>query len=260
MTTEHDLKLLAEYEDDSGGSWIVTYADLITLMLTFFILLYSMSSLELERFKYVMHSIQGSLGTTPVMTLDETATDTLFTDHEQILAGTSEVLANQRRKDMLKEIQDFIEQAGLKENIEVTLFQSKIVIRIKDRFFFESGESAMNHAAVPILDKIVDIFVAYPEFSIDIAGHTDDRPISTPEFPSNWELSTIRATSVLRILINDGIDPKRLTATGYADVMPLVENDSPENRSKNRRVEFILEKAVEDEDEIEAKDKISSSN
>lgn len=244
LTTEQEYSLTQE-NDDSGESWIVTYADLITLMLTFFILLYSMSTLELEKFKNVMQSIQGSLGETPVVTVDEAAADTLYVPASTNQPGAEELVLNQRRENMLKEIEQFIEQAGLKENIEVTIFQSQIVIRIKDRFFFESGQSEINAGAIPILDKIIEIFEAYPEFRIDIAGHTDNRPISTSLFPSNWELSTIRATSVLRILIDAGIAPERLTATGYADVMPLVDNDTQENRSKNRRVEFILKKDVD---------------
>jgi len=82
----------------------------------------------------------------------------------------------------------------------------------------------------------------YSEYSVNIKGHTDDRPILTKEFPSNWELSSIRATTVLKYLIQGGIDPGRLTATGYSDLLPLVANDTPENRAINRRVEFVLEK------------------
>ena len=86
------------------------------------------------------------------------------------------------------------------------------------------------------------MFSDHADYRIAIRGHTDDRNIQTRQFPSNWELSAVRATTVLRFFIQQGIDPQRMTATGYADYIPLVDNDSAENRARNRRVEFVLEK------------------
>jgi chemotaxis protein MotB len=107
---------------------------------------------------------------------------------------------------------------------------------------FNSGSATLNKNALPILDKIARLLFEYPEYNINIKGHTDNVPISTKQFPSNWDLSAIRATTVLKYLIQKGIKPERLTATGYGDVMPLVPNTSAENRAINRRVEFVQEK------------------
>ena len=89
---------------------------------------------------------------------------------------------------------------------------------------------------------MIDLFMAFPEYTINIKGHTDNIPIATRQFPSNWELSAIRATTVLKHLISRGIAPKRLTATGYGDKIPLEPNTTDANRARNRRVEFVLEK------------------
>jgi len=100
----------------------------------------------------------------------------------------------------------------------------------------------LNPSAIPIFDDLIDILFDYPDYNINIKGHTDNIPISTEIFPSNWELSAIRATTVLKYVISRGVNPDRLTATGYGDVMPLLPNTSEENRTQNRRVEFVLEK------------------
>jgi len=93
-----------------------------------------------------------------------------------------------------------------------------------------------------LLDDIISMVNEYNEYNVNIKGHTDNRPIRTLQFPSNWELSAIRATTVLKFLVDGGVDAKRLTATGYGSKLPLASNTSEKNRAKNRRVEFVLEK------------------
>ena len=113
---------------------------------------------------------------------------------------------------------------------------------MRGQVLFASGSADFRESAAPILDEIVNIIRAYSEYKVNIKGHTDDVPISTPQFPSNWELSAVRATTVLKYLISKGVNPFRLTATGYGELLPLVPNESSENRATNRRVEFVLEK------------------
>jgi chemotaxis protein MotB len=110
---------------------------------------------------------------------------------------------------------------------------------------FDSGDSQLSYEAEFIFNKLIDIFNRYPEYSISIQGHTDNIPINTVKYPSNWELSAIRATTALRYFLAAGFRPERMTATGYADSIPLVRNDTPENRAINRRAEFVLQKDPE---------------
>ena len=224
----------------SNASWIVTYADLVTLILTFFVLLYSMSNLELKRFKVVMQSIKIGLGQQVTVVEDSQEAVEPVTP-----PMTQETYWEMRNQSLLDELNTLIKDRGLDENIVVSLENGRIVIRVKNHLFFSSGRAQLNASGMPILDDILVIFRNCPDYRINIAGHTDNTPIYTTQFPSNWELSTTRATVVLRYLIERGIDPRRMTATGYADLMPLVSNDNADSKAQNRRVEFILEKEIE---------------
>lgn len=140
---------------------------------------------------------------------------------------------------------EFIEERDLEKNIEVFLDRGRVVIRITGTILFDSGVASLNREGKPIIDEIAQIIQEFPDFNVNIKGHTDNVPISTNKFPSNWELSAIRATTVLRRLTEKGIGAERLTATGYAELLPLGPNDTDEDRQKNRRVEFVLEKEDE---------------
>lgn len=231
----------AYLEEDEGEGWIVTYADLVTLLLVFFVLLYSISSLNLNRFKQAFESIQitlGSekttLGVVEIMEIPEVEDKELTI--EQITGLRS------REEAIMEDINAFVAERNLGENITVQILNKKIVVRIRGKVIFDSGRETLNREARPILDQIIQIFDAYPEYNINIKGHTDNVPISTPRFPSNWELSAFRSTTVLKYLIERGISPFRLTATGYGSLIPIRPNTTPENRAMNRRVEFVLEK------------------
>jgi len=243
-------------EEESTGGWLVTYADLMTLLLTFFILLFSISSMNLEKFKQALAAIQVSLGEErpPVQLLDiieeppESVALTVGTEEsgtrgqkkEQKIA--LENLIGLKSKDIYRDVQHFIHKQDVGDHMMVSIDGSKIVIRVTGRALFESGIAILNPEATPILNDITEIIGRYPEYRLRIEGHSDDIPISTPQFPSNWELSAVRATTVLRYLIDKGIDPHRLTATGYGSLLPLVPNTTEANRGRNRRVEFVLEK------------------
>ena len=228
-------------EDDESAGWIVTYADLVTLLLVFFILLFSISSLNLEKFKFAMRSIQVNLGEeAPPISVLELISETESPEKKMSLEDVTGIKS--REQEMLKDISDLIQEKKLGDHIVLMTAKGKIMIQIRGTVLFSSGAAALFEDARPILDDIVSIINDYPEYSINIKGHTDNIPIQTKSFPSNWELSSIRATTVLKHLIEKGVDPTRLTATGYADLLPIVSNDTEENRTKNRRVEFVLEK------------------
>jgi chemotaxis protein MotB len=151
-----------------------------------------------------------------------------------------ESLTPTKSKDILTEIKDVAEEKS--ETIDVATDQSKIIVRVPGNSLFESADAFLVKDARETLDEIVQIIKTYPQYKTHIQGHTDDIPISTERFPTNWELSAARATAVLRYFIDKGIDPLKVTATGYADLFPLFTNETEIGRSKNRRVEFVLEK------------------
>jgi len=225
--------------NDEETGWLVTYADLVTLLLVFFVLLYSLSSIKQEKFMSAINSIKAQLSANAPLT----GLSHLF----KIQDSTKQKISIEditglrpRQNAIIEDIRDSIIKDG--KNISLHTVNNKIVITINGKVLFNSGSATLNKNALPILDKIARLLFEYPEYNINIKGHTDNVPISTKQFPSNWDLSAIRATTVLKYLIQKGIKPERLTATGYGDVMPLVPNTSAENRAINRRVEFVQEK------------------
>jgi len=228
-------------DDNEERGWLVTYADLMTLLLVFFILLYSISSLNMEKFKRAIQSIQVSLGeTSPRVGLLDLVNVPEAKDQNFTIEDLTGLRA--REQDMLESLNEVIADKNQSENILVYAKDGKITIQIRGAVLFASGSARFNEMAKPILDEIVNIIQSYPEYKANIKGHTDDVPIETAQFPSNWELSAVRATTVLKYLIAGGVNPHRLTATGYGELLPLIPNDSTESRTTNRRVEFVLEK------------------
>jgi chemotaxis protein MotB len=228
-------------EEESAG-WIVTFSDLVTLLLVFFVLMFSISTMNLNKFKYAIKSIQLHLGEEhPAVDLLEIITEPPEPEKKKFTLEDISGIKTREQK-MMDDINEIIDETRLGDHVVITRADGKIMLRIKGAVLFESGAATLNPGSSPILDQIVRIINDYSEYNVNIKGHTNDRPIRTERFPSNWELSSIRATNVLKYLIRSGVDPVRLTATGYAELLPLVENTSAENRSINRRVEFVLEK------------------
>jgi len=241
MLKRNDEESSYELLEEESAGWIVTFSDLVTLLLVFFVLMFSISTMNLHKFKYAIKSIQVNLGEeNPAVDLLEIITEP---ETEKKKISIEDIVGiKTREQKMMDDINDIIDETQLGDHVVLTRADGKIMVRIKGAVLFESGAALLNPESRPILDQIVRIINDYSEYNVNIKGHTDDKPIRTEKFPSNWELSSIRATNVLKYMIRSGVDPIRLTATGYAELLPIVENDSTENRSINRRVEFVLEK------------------
>jgi chemotaxis protein MotB len=227
------------YDDDA--TWLVTYADLMTLLLVFFVLLYTLTSVERNQYSKAIDSVkiriensEELIGLMDLVNIPELL-DTRITLED--ITGLKS-----REKSLFEDLSRFARSSSEKEFLSTRIQDGKIIVNINGKALFGSGSASLNPSAAPVIDDLVDILYDYPDYTVNIKGHTDDLPISTEFFPSNWELSAIRATTVLRYLISRGLLPDRLTATGYGDAMPLLPNTSEENRAQNRRVEFVLEK------------------
>ena len=276
------------HEDTQENSWIVTYADLVTLLLVFFILLFSVSTIEEDSFAETIDSVKSALkgtgtgsragagagskddkdstkvetGTVPTDSLDpsiETGEDQQATTEEQapiittpfaIVASESEAIKAERqnKQDMARvnqAVNELVASTAGGKNAKVSsLDNRKIVINVRGDLFFNAGSAQFKREAMPIMDGIGNILRNKGQYDLSIGGHTDNTPISTNRYPSNWELSAIRATTVLRYFVRGGLSPDRLKATGYGESAPLAANNTEQQRIENRRIEFVLERTT----------------
>ncbi|NLI69859.1 MAG: OmpA family protein [Firmicutes bacterium] len=228
--------------------WLITYSDMVTLLLTFFVLLYSMSAIDISRFQKIMNSIQLSfLGYTGV--LERTAeledieeVDLRPGDLEESVTAEELIMLEKLRQgeEIMEKVQEFLREAALEAGAEVRIEERGVVMELPDKIFFEIGQADLKPEALMVLEKLADLFRGLDNRVI-VEGHTCDLPIRTDRFPSNWELSVGRSVAVTRYLVDrQGLSPERFIATGYGEYQPLVPNDSPTNRAKNRRVTVVI--------------------
>lgn len=236
---------------DTAERWLLTYADLMNLLLILFILLYTMSKIDVAKYQTVAASLRAAFGETPVAQVigDAGASPGLIN-----LDGSSPVVQAQMEQQQMEkikeEITEVIKEKGLSGEVEVTLEERGIVISIAEKVLFKSGSADLDDASKQTIEQLGKVLLAILGKQIRVEGHTDNVPISTSRFPDNQELSTARANSVWRILVNNvGMDPKSLSATGYGEFRPKVPNDTPENRAQNRRVDIAILKDIFDKSE-----------
>jgi len=220
--------------------WMITYGDMMGLLLCFFILLFSFSTLDLVKFRSVIVELQGALGVLSggpmVLNLGDIPAKQL----------TDNPSASARQMENIEEsIEKKVEEEGLQGAIETTLDERGLMIRFTDTVLFDLGKADIKPEAVPVLDVVAEELAGISN-AVRVEGHTDPTPIRTAEFPSNWELSTTRATAIVHFLIESGgLPPERLSAAGYAFYHPVLPNNTPENRLRNRRVDVIILKEDE---------------
>ena len=237
--------------EESGNAWIVTFADMMTLLLVFFILLYTLSEFEDEAYRDLVSSVQVLDGEGNQVSVIDYASrrgrnpEPLQVVEDLLGLNPADQVIETIKPVMVSELESMIDSSELSDSVELSYEGDQINIQIDGRLLFPSGKAGLKDEAKVIFANLSFMFREYAGYRIAIRGHTDDRDIETVQFPSNWELSAVRATTVLRYFIQQGIDPERMTATGYADFIPLVDNSTPENRARNRRVEFVLEKETE---------------
>ncbi|WAA10103.1 flagellar motor protein MotS [Fervidibacillus albus] len=227
--------------------WMITYSDMITLILVFFVMLFSMSQIDAQKFQTIAESFRdrsifefypSSVPFENPGSADETIdfSDEADKDEDYPTPGEREENLNA----LLTEVSKFIEESGLTEVVVATRTERGVVVVLPEQVLFDTGEAEIIDSATDFLDRVAELLKNIPNI-VKVEGHTDNRPIHTVQYPSNWELSTARASSVIRYFIDQHqLDPERFIATGYADTRPIVPNDGPDNWQKNRRVEIVI--------------------
>lgn len=217
--------------------WLITYADLITLLLVFFIVLYAGSQEDSKKFAVLAQGLRsafnnaatsGGGGTTPIFdgtgSTNQGGTQQEIDDFESITAILQRIAQDQ----------------GFADKLDLQMQPDRITIGLTSDLLFGSGSASLKQSALPALDAVAQVIKDKPN-EVRVEGHTDDVPIGTAEFPSNWELSSARATAVLRRLVDaDGVPGSRISATGYGDTRPKADNKTPEGRAQNRRADIVL--------------------
>ena len=223
-------------EDDDDQNWMTTFSDMMMLLLTFFVLLYSMSVIDVNKFQEAMSSLKNKLG---VLDGGKTITSAELVDRGTM--GENLASSPQRNlKAVMSEMKTYIEKKQLENKVKMEMTQRGLVVRFTGQILYDIGEVNIKPGGKEVLNKAADILKQIPN-NVMVEGHTDSWPIDTEKFPSNWELSTTRATNVIKYFIEqNGVKPSRLSAAGYSKYRPLEPNDSAENRAKNRRVEVVI--------------------
>lgn len=224
--------------EEDAERWLITYADMITLLMAFFIMMYAMSRVDQGKFAALATSVRTEFAGSGLPAGDDIA---------MINKGlaTSLGIVNGGRHSLKENIKTGLDRAigdeELRDHIKVLELDGNLVIRlISDRVLFPSGSAELTEEHKELLTHVAKIIRLLP-FDIRVEGHTDNVPINTPLFPSNWELSARRATNVVLYLVCvQGIKPDRLSATGYADTRPVASNSTARGRQQNRRIDIIV--------------------
>lgn len=218
--------------DINTNGWMDTYADTITLLLTFFILLYSFSTTDNKKLKLIASALKGQI-------IGESVNleDTEDIDIEDIGIGIEE---KNPYNILVDEVTEIINKNGLTEVVKIREEDAGVVLQLSDSILFDLGKAEMKGGSTSVLD-IISSIIPKIQNEIMVQGHTDNVPINSGQYKSNWELSTARAVNVIRYFIETkGFDPTRFSATGYGEYRPLVDNSTEENRAINRRVDILI--------------------
>jgi chemotaxis protein MotB len=232
-----------ENEGGKSAGWLTTFNDLVTLLMVFFVLLFTMSTVDTRKMQDFQYALQSGLGI--METGNKVAVSVKKTQPVDDMSHIMTQAEGERNKQGSNQpggkLVDQIRQSVKADlDIQVTHTHQGTRLSFEDQVLFDFGRATINPAGFVFLDKIADVLDKIP-YAVRVEGHTDNVPIQTRRFASNWELSVARAVNVVKYFAEvSNIDPKRLSAVGYGESRPVAANDSLSNRAKNRRVEILL--------------------
>jgi chemotaxis protein MotB len=256
-----------EEEHENEERWLVSYADMMTLLMCLFMVMFSISSVNISKFQDLQRSLQAAFsgkavaGGRSIMQTGSTqdtqraqATPPLpaLTPEEALAADRAEAkggaaaskAARSEQEDFLKlkrRVDEAASQLHLSRFVQTAIRDRGLVVRIlTDGVFFDSGSAVLKRAAHPILERVAEVIAAENRHPVTVEGYTDSQPVRTSQYPSNWELSGARASSVVRAFVAGGVNPVRMTVAGFAQQHPIDSNATAAGRARNRRVEIVL--------------------
>ncbi|MCB1984881.1 MAG: flagellar motor protein MotD [Burkholderiales bacterium] len=234
---------------DNHERWLVSYADFITLLFAFFVVMYAVSSINEGKYRVLSGSLINAFkntaagsdavqrtNLTPIIKKEQNQGGMIKTVEEKKIRL---VQKQERMQSMAKNILQVLEPLVSDGKVRVTQSNLGITIEINASVLFSPGEAMLSENSIETLQAVAQVLKDH-DHEIQVEGHTDNQPISTVHFPSNWELSTARASSVIRLFIESGVDGQRMTALGYGENRPMDTNDTIEGRMRNRRVSIMI--------------------
>lgn len=239
-------------ESHIDESWLLPYSDLLTLLVALFIVLFAMSDVDAQRYQELAQVFQSEFASAGngIVDYDQIPVEIpIESNEEENESEDEEEIENQRDtalelfqlQDLQEEIDHYIEENNLVEELGTALTGEGLLISIENEITFESASAVVNSEGEDIAHEIAELLHTDPPRQIVISGHADDRPMNNEEFESNWELSVQRAVNFMSIILeNDELDPARYSAKGYGEHQPILPNTSEENRALNRRVEVLV--------------------
>lgn len=248
-----------QHKEDSGlnSNWLTTYSDMVTLLLCFFVLLFSFSTVDAEKWRQLVGSLQGNIGVLEGgYTLPPSSDGDLASDLE-IEPGDTKTETDNGSLDpdddfveLYKNISSYLEENSIQAEVELSDAHTEILVRFKEYILFDTGKADIKPEALDILDGIGDVLLKFDSQiqRIRVEGHTDSRPINTYVYPTNWELSGGRAARVVRhFQEHKNIPGYKLSFAGYGEYHPIDTNTTQEGMARNRRVDITIVRVTEPE-------------
>ncbi|TDT50602.1 OmpA family protein [Fonticella tunisiensis] len=231
--------------ESGGGEWLTTYADLMTLLLTFFVLLYAFSSIDAVKFKQIALSLSRALGGNSGIITDGGNIGPIPVNEnpgeKKKDAGNAKIeQIDEETKKIYGDVISYIKENNLDTKVSVKEDIRGVIIELQEKILFDSGKADIKPESRLVLDKISDLLVKFPN-EIMVEGHTDNVKMNKGFYQSNWELSMDRAVKVVRYLTEvKELDPTKFYAVGAGEYRPIADNSTPEGRQKNRRVNILI--------------------
>ena len=236
------------HDEELNEAWLLPYSDLMTLLLALFIALFAMSQTDASKMQALAQAFTAAFNmggpsffsgmgpTTAMPNTPTTASDSTNAAYMQ---------ENENLREAQEKIEQYVKENNLQDQVSTELSEEGLMIRLKEKALFASGSAALQDQAEQIVPVIAAILSSLPE-RVTISGHTDNMPIATAQFPSNWELSSARAVSLMRGLMGaqPSLNPARFSALGYSEYRPIASNDTEEGRAQNRRVEVFIARSM----------------
>lgn len=236
-----------EEEHENHERWLLSYADFITLLMIFFIIMYAISNVDKEKYKQVAAGLSAAMGGGSSINIIDSGSGE--PDSEVVIPEVviDEDLIRAEEEKKLEEVKGavdkYLEESGLSDSVETTIEERGLVLSFKDSLFFDSAKAEVKSGEVRQLTEIGKILnqAIISDSLIRVEGHTDNVPIKNEVFKSNWDLSVIRASNVAQILINESqIEPHRISVVGYGEYRPKADNNTESGRAANRRVDILI--------------------